>query len=274
MSGKSGLSKRQRAKVFRISQYVLLVAVVVVFAITADWAEIRRAFFDFDVAAQQFPNVITIALKNTIIYTVLGFAFGLSLGLILALMRLSSVAPYRWLSTIYIEFFRGLPALLVFIAIGTGIPLAFKDTHITREVSIMLALGLVGAAYMAETIRAGIQAVPKGQVEAARSLGMSQGRAMITIVIPQAFRIILPPLTNELILLTKDSSLAYLLGSTLAEQELAQFGRQALTSFKSLTPVLVVGLCYLIITIPLSLLSRRLENKFGSGGMTTRGVGG
>ncbi|WP_030429876.1 amino acid ABC transporter permease [Allokutzneria albata] len=267
------MSKRQRAKVFRISQYVLLLAVVVVFAVTADWAQIKRAFFDFDVAADQFPEVITIALKNTLVYTALGFAFGLTLGLVLALMRLSSVAPYRWLSTIYIEFFRGLPALLVFIAIGTGIPLAFPGTFLSREVSIMLALGLVGAAYMAETIRAGIQAVPKGQVEAARSLGMSQGRAMITIVIPQAFRIILPPLTNELILLTKDSSLAYLLGSTLAQQELAQFGRQALTSFKSLTPVLVVGLCYLIITIPLSLLSRRLERKFGSGASTTRGVG-
>ena len=80
-----------------------------------------------------------------------------------------------------------------------------------------LALGLVGAAYMAETIRAGIQAVPKGQMEAARSLGMPQGRAMISIVIPQAFRIILPPLTNELILLTKDSSLVYVLGLALTD---------------------------------------------------------
>ena len=79
----------------------------------------------------------------------------------------------------------------------------------------MLALGLVAAAYMAETIRAGIQAVPKGQMEAARSLGMSHGRAMVSIIIPQAFRIVLPPLTNELILLIKDSSLVYLLGLSL-----------------------------------------------------------
>ena len=80
--------------------------------------------------------------------------------------------------------------------------------------SIAIGLGLTAAAYMAETIRAGIQAVPKGQMEAARTLGMSHFTAMRTIVIPQAFRIVIPPLTNELILLTKDSSLAYVLGVT------------------------------------------------------------
>ena len=155
-------------------------------------------------------------------------------------MRLSSVGVYRWVASIYIEFFRGLPALLVFIAIGFGVPLAF-GSPLDRTVSITLALGIVGSAYIAETIRAGIQAVPKGQVEAARSLGMSPARTMIFIVIPQAFRIILPPLTNELILLTKDSSLAFLLGTTLEQQELAQFGRAALNQERSLTPILVVG---------------------------------
>jgi polar amino acid transport system permease protein len=90
---------------------------------------------------------------------------------------------------------------------------------------------------------------------------MSQTRAMVTIVIPQAFRIILPPLTNELIMLTKDSSLAFLLGSTASQQELAQFGRQALTEYRSLTPVLVAGAAYLIITVPLGILVRRLEAR-------------
>ena len=102
----------------------------------------------------------------------------------------------------------------MFIALGFGVPLAF-EVALDMNITVMLSLGLVGAAYMAETIRAGIQAVPKGQTEAARSLGMSHGRAMLSIVIPQAFRIVLPPLTNELILLTKDSSLVYLLGLSL-----------------------------------------------------------
>lgn len=254
-------SKRQRAAQLRGVQYGVLVVVVLVIVFGADWGEIRRAFFDLKVVAALFPEVVTIALLNTVIYTALGFALGLALGLVLALMKLSQVAPYRWLATGYIEFFRGLPALLVFIAIGTGVPLAFPGTFLNRYVAVMIALGLVGSAYIAETIRAGIQAVPKGQLEAARSLGMSPGRAMVSIVIPQAFRIILPPLTNELIMLTKDSSLTYLFGSTLAQQELASFGRQALTSFRSLTPVLVAGVGYLVITVPLGILVRRLEAR-------------
>ncbi|WP_372667422.1 amino acid ABC transporter permease [Amycolatopsis kentuckyensis] len=259
------LSRRQRRSAFRGAQYVLLLVIVVVLAFLANWGQIGRAFFDLDVAAKQFPDVITVALKNTIIFTALGFALGLGLGLVLALMRLSSVGPYRWFARAYIEFFRGLPALLIFLAVGVGVPIAFPDTHLPRNISIMIALGIVSSAYMAETIRAGIQAVPRGQVEAARSLGMSPARSMITIVIPQAFRIVLPPLANELIMLTKDSSLAFLLGTTPAQQELAQFSRQALLEAKGLTPIVVAGLCYLVITIPLSILQQRLEKKYGAG---------
>lgn len=259
------LSRRQRRSAFRGAQYVLLLVIVVVLAFLANWGQIGRAFFDLDVAAKQFPDVITVALKNTIIFTALGFALGLGLGLVLALMRLSSVGPYRWFARAYIEFFRGLPALLIFLAVGVGVPIAFPDTHLPRNISIMVALGIVSSAYMAETIRAGIQAVPRGQVEAARSLGMSPTRSMITIVIPQAFRIVLPPLANELIMLTKDSSLAFLLGTTPAQQELAQFSRQALLEAKGLTPIVVAGLCYLVITIPLSILQQRLEKKYGAG---------
>ena len=114
---------------------------------------------------------------------------------------------------------------------------------------------------MAETIRAGIQAVPKGQMEAARSLGMSHGRAMISVVVPQAFRIILPPLTNELILLTKDSSLVYILGLSLSGYELTKFGREGMNSASNLTPIIVIGLCYLLITVPLSIVVRRMESR-------------
>src|SRR4051812_22533979 len=187
------LSKRQRAKAFRGVQYGLLVVAIIVIAFVADWGKVQRAFFDPEVAAKLFPDIIVTSLRNTVLYSALGFVFGLGLGLVLALMKLSSVAPYRWIATVYIEFFRGVPALLVFIAFGYGVPIAFQ-VRFDNLTTVMLALGIVAAAYMAETIRAGIQAVPKGQIEAARSLGMSAGRAMITVVIPQAFRIILPPL--------------------------------------------------------------------------------
>ena len=188
---------------------------------------------------------------------------GLLLGLVLALMRLSSVPPYRWLATAYVEVFRGLPALLIFIFVGVGVPLAFPGTNIPGGTvgKVALALALVSAAYMAETVRAGIQAVPRGQVEAARSLGMSSSRAMVSIVIPQAFRIIIPPLTNELVLLFKDSSLVLFLGVQLGERELTKYGRDLANTKANITPILVAGLCYLVITVPLSYLARRLEAR-------------
>jgi len=257
------LSKRKRAAYIRYAQYALILAVVVVIALVADWASLRNSFFKPDIVSAQFPDVLTTALKNTAIYTACGFAFGLALGLVLALMRLSSVGPWRWLATGVIELFRGLPALVVFLGLGPGFSTAFPKYEIPGGgLGIAtLALGLVGGAYMAETIRAGIQAVPKGQLEAARTLGMSHSRAMISIVIPQAFRIILPPLTNELILLTKDSSLIYLLGLSLDEYELTKWGREGMNSEANLTPLIVVGLCYLIITVPLSIVVRRMEAK-------------
>ncbi|MGH3807795.1 MAG: amino acid ABC transporter permease [Pseudonocardiaceae bacterium] len=267
-------SRWHRAEVVRGVQYVVLVLIFLAVALAADWGRIQSAFFDLEVARGMFPEVITVALKNTVIYTALGFLLGLGSGMVLALMRMSSVGVYRALAGVYIEFFRGLPALLVFLAVGSGIPLAFPGTILNRYVAITVALGVVSAAYIAETIRAGIEAVPRGQVEAAGSLGMSPAATMIWVVVPQAFKIILPPLTNELVLLTKDTSLVLFLGSTVAQQELTQFGRQQLNEARSLTPVLVAGLCYLIITIPLSQMSRWLEGRYGSAQPAAAGRGG
>lgn len=261
---KKKMSKRQKAKLSRSIQYGILIIIAVVIAFVADWRTLVDTFGRLDVAIGMFPDVITKALKNTIVFTFLGFVLGLIIAIILALMRLSSIGVYRWLAFIYIEFFRGLPALVVFLVMGFGLPVAFQGFALPQLITIMIALALVGSAYMAETIRAGIQAVPKGQVEAARSLGMSSSRAMITIVLPQAMRIILPPLTNELILLTKDSSLAYILGSSVDGRELAALARAEIVNTASLTPFIVIALCYLVITIPLSYLSRVLERKYGS----------
>lgn len=256
-------SPRKRAARIRYVQYAVLIVAFVAIFFLADWKGLQKAFFDWEIVKEQFPRVITIALKNTIIYTACGFTFGLVLGLILALMRLSSVAPYRWISSVVIELFRGLPALVVFISLSVGFRLAFPGREIPfgNLGVVTLSLGLVGGAYMAETIRAGIQAVPKGQLEAARSLGMSHSRAMISVVVPQAFRIILPPLTNELILLTKDSSLVYILGLSLSGYELTKFGRDGLNTTSNMTPIIVIGLCYLLITVPLSIVVRRMESR-------------
>ncbi|MGW7611712.1 amino acid ABC transporter permease [Streptomyces sp. NPDC054766] len=260
---RSGLSRRQKRLLSRGAQYAVFVAVVIAFAVTADWGRLKNQFFQWDLVKQMFPEVITLALKNTVLYTTFGFAVGLVLGIVVALMRLSSVGPYRWAAGIYIEVFRGLPALVIFIFVGVAVPLAFPGTEIPGGTygKVAIALGLVGAAYMAETFRAGIQAVPKGQMEAARSLGFSQARAMVSIIVPQAFRIIIPPLTNELVTLFKDSSLVLFLGVTLEERELSKYGRDLASTTANSTPILVAGLCYLLVTIPLGFLARRLEAK-------------
>ncbi|WP_221354976.1 amino acid ABC transporter permease [Streptomyces beigongshangae] len=262
---RKGLSRRRKRAVSQGVQYAVFVAALVALGLTADWEQLRNQFAQVDLAERMFPDIITLALKNTVLYTLSGFVFGLVLGVVVALMRLSSVGPYRWLAGVYIEIFRGLPALLIFIFVGVAVPLAFPGTEIPGGTygKVALALGLVAAAYMAETIRAGIQAVPKGQMEAARSLGFSHGRAMVSIIIPQAFRIVIPPLTNELVLLFKDSSLVLFLGVTLEERELSKFGRDLASETANSTPILVAGLCYLLVTIPLGFVVRRLETKAG-----------
>ncbi len=258
----ASMPRTNRTRLIRSIQYGAFVLVLLIVALTVDWPTIREGYFNVDKAKPLFPDILTVALKNTVIYTAMGFAFGLVVGLFFALMRLSQVRAYRWFANVYIEFFRGIPLLLWLFFLGYGVPTATgRQLPFSPYSAIVLGLGMPAAAYLAETIRAGIQAVPRGQTEAARSLGMSQSRAMISIVIPQAFRIIIPPLTNELIVLTKDSSLVAILGVAAGTQELTKFGRDELNQLVNATPLVVAGLCYLLITVPLSLLVRRLEAR-------------
>lgn len=255
------ITTRQRARLSLGLQTLIFVIAVVALILIIDWAAIRSSFFDVENIIPMFPEIITVGLVNTIRYTAMGFVFGLLGGTLLALMRLSSFPVYRWIATAYIEFFRGIPAILVFIALGYGAPLAFGWNLSTLQVAGS-ALAIVASAYIAETLRAGLQAVPKGQVEAARALGMPAWRAMVTIQIPQAFRIVLPPLTNEAILLTKDSSLIFVIALGAGAGELTKMGRDGINIYGAgLTPLVVAGLCYLIITVPLSLLARRIEDR-------------
>lgn len=260
-----GLTKRRRAQVLRWAIYALSIAVAVLVVMQVDWARVQRTMFNVDIARDQFPEILTQAAVNTLIFTAFGFSGGLAIGLVMALMRLSSIRPYRWFATVYIEVFRGLPALLTILLIGFGLPIAM-DLRVPGGIrgAGSLALAIVAGAYIAETVRAGIEAVPRGQMEAARSLGMSYSRAMASIVIPQAFRIIIPPLTNELVLLLKDTSLLSVLGVTTGgfaggTRELTRFAREGVSRTANATPLIVAGLVYLIITIPLTRLARLLE---------------
>lgn len=261
LAGRARFSPRRKRQISQAVQYAVFAGAVLALLLVADWERVQQGFFDGTSAASMFPDLFTVALKNTVIYTISAYIFGLALGLVVALMRLSSAAPNRVAALAFIEVFRGIPALLVFVIIGFGLPIAFPGFSLPFGIygTVTLALGLVAAAYLAETFRAGIQAVPPGQMEAARSLGMSSTRAMITIVIPQAIRIVIPPLTNELILLFKDSSLVFVLGLAAANTELTKFGRDVSIEFATSTPLLLAGASYLMITVPLGYAVRRLE---------------
>jgi polar amino acid transport system permease protein len=263
-TGRRGMSRRQRARLTRGAQYAVGILVVLFLAFRTDWAQFSQAFLRLDILERMWPAIITTGLKNTLIYTALAFVFGLALGLVIAMMKLSSIGPYRWFANAYVELFRGLPALVVLFMVAYGIPNAFPGFHFPGDIygEVMVGLGLTAAAERAETIRAGSQAVPRGQVAAARTLALCSARTMLSIVLPQAFRVVIPPLTNEIILLVKDSSLVYVLGVTFAQYELTKFSQDFLNRTVNPTPLIVGALAYLVITLPLSSLVRALERRF------------
>jgi polar amino acid transport system permease protein len=247
--------------------YGVLVLAVVLAGALVDWSAVKANFFDPAgwKRGGNWGDLITIGVKNTIVYTFIAFVFGFALAIVLALMKLSPVAPYRWLATGYIEFFRGLPALIVILVMAFGVPIAFNWQPPGGLVGAgLIALVLVAGAYMAETLRAGIQAVPKGQTEAARSLGMSAGRTTVSVILPQALRIVIPPLTNEFVLLIKDTALLFVIGVQVGQRELTSVARDLTTSGPTAgtsTSLIQAALLYLIITLPLTRLVALLEKR-------------
>ncbi len=250
-----------RAQATQWALYALSIAIAVAVGFLVDWERVQDRMFRWDLVQAQFPDIITQAARNTLIFTAFGFTGGMALGLLVALMRLSSVAPYRWAATVYVDVLRGLPALLVLIFIAFGLPIALGVRIPGTYGRGSVALAIVSSAYIAEVIRAGIEAVPRGQMEAARSLGMSRGQAMRRIVLPQAFRLIIPPMTNELVLLLKDTALISVIGVTEATKELTRFGRDGVNSNANATPLVVAGLVYLALTIPMTRLAAYLERR-------------
>lgn len=256
------MRKSTRRRLTQGVLYLLLVGAGLVLALIADWEAINENFFDIDILRTLWPEIITVGAKNTVVYTAIAFGGGLALALVLALMKMSPVGPYRWLATLYVEFFRGLPALIVIVFFGLGIPLAFQWQPPGGFAGAgVLALIVVSAAYMAETLRAGIQAVPKGQTEAARSLGMSGAWTMVSVILPQAFRVVIPPLTNEFVLLIKDTALLSVVGAQASERELTTYARDMMSGAANPTPLIAAAVMYLIITLPLTRLVAWMEKR-------------
>jgi polar amino acid transport system permease protein len=251
-----------RRRIGRVSSYLLAAVILCLVVMAADWPQMHQMFFNEQVAAAMWPTIVTVALKNTLIYTFSGFIGGTILGTALALMKLGK-GPFGAFATGYIELFRGIPMLLTIFAIAFMIPIAFKGLTIPGG-SVgagILGLIMVTGAYTAEIIRSGIEAVPPGQREAARSLGMSSAKTMFWVVLPQGFRIVIPPMTNEFVMLLKDTSLIFIAGLSMSEKELTTFARDAVSTHFNATPLIVAAAAYLVVTIPLTWLAGQLEKK-------------
>ncbi len=244
-----------------VINFFILFIIIAILIYFADLEKLQETMFKPEIIVDQFPKIITQAAKNTLIFTIAGFAGGSVLGLILALMKLSKFTFSRIISSIYIDCIRGLPAILILIFIAYGLPIAFVVRIPGAYSKGILALSVVSSAYIAEVIRSGIEAIPQGQGEAAEALGMGKITIYSNVILPQAFRIMIPPFTNELVLLLKDTALISVIGVTSATKELTRFGRDGVMSDANATPLVVTGFIYLILTIPLTRLASYLEKK-------------
>ena len=187
---------------------------------------------------------------------ILTLIMSIPLGLIIALGRISKLGFIRWITGIYVLIMRGTPLMLQIIFIFFGLPLL--DIGISRFPAAILALVLNYGAYFAEIFRSGIQSIDKGQYEGAYVLGLSNKHIFFRIILPQAFKRILPPVSNEIITLVKDTALIYVVGL----DELLKVGTIALNRTASLFPLVMVGTIYLLFIGLLTKILSNVEKKF------------
>jgi polar amino acid transport system permease protein len=208
--------------------------------------------------AAEFVPILMHGVALTIIVTLGSLLLSTLLGLIWALMRVSGIAPLSWASAAIINLIRGIPIIVLLFYLYFVMP----DLGITLTAlqAAIVGLGIAYSAYQAENFRAGIEAIDKGQVEAAQAIGMGWWLTMRRVVLPQAVRIVLPPYGNIMIMMLKDSSQA----STITVAELALQGKLiASSTFKNTSVFTLVALMYLTMSIPLILLVRHFEKRAG-----------
>lgn len=229
-------------------------------------AQLRDAFFTWDLYKQAIPDLFTTGLPNTLILTVSAAVIGLALGLVLAVAGISRSRWLRWPARVYTDIFRGLPEVVIILIIGLGFgPIVGGLTGNNPYPLGIAALGLMAAAYIGEILRSGIQSVEAGQLEASRALGFSYSSSMQLVVVPQGIRRVLPALVNQFISLLKASSLVYFLGLIASQRELFQVGRDLNAQTGNLSPLVAAGLFYLALTIPLTHLVNYIDGRLRRG---------
>ncbi|MDM5359052.1 amino acid ABC transporter permease [Peribacillus sp. ACCC06369] len=205
---------------------------------------------DFSILTENL-DMYLLGFKNTIMSSLISLVASLLLGVLVAIMRIAPIKPLNWLGTAYVEFIRNIPLLIItfFFFLGLKLSGLYAGT---------LALTIYTSSFIAEAIRAGILSVPKGQMEAARSSGLTYGQAMRLVILPQAVKIVIPPLGNQFINLVKNSSIL----AVVAGLDLMYHGDLISSStFVVFDVYIFVAAFYLILTIPLSLGVGYLEKR-------------
>lgn len=210
---------------------------------------------DFSLLIDHYDTFLK-GFLNTIWASLLGLLGSFVLGTVIAVFRITRSRTLRWFGTAYVEFLRNIPLLLVVFLFYLGLP--SLGVTLSGFASGTIGLAVYTSAFIAEAIRAGIMAVPKGQTEAARSSGLTYVQAMLYVVLPQAIKLVIPPLGNQFINLVKNSSIL----SIVAGFDLMYYGDIIATeTFDTINTYIFVALFYLLLTLPLSYGTRILERK-------------
>ena len=212
--------------------------------------------FDMNLVVNSFP-LLLIGAGVTIQITVLSTAIGFVIGLVVGVARISHLRPLRLLAEVYVEFFRGTPLLVQMFLFYFALPV-ITGQRIDPFIAAISACGINSGAYVAEIFRAGIQSVDEGQMEAGRSLGMTWLQTMRYIIVPQAFKRVIPPLGNEFIAMLKDSSLVSVIGF----EELTRRGQLIIAkTYGSFEIWMSVAVIYLVMTLTISRFVAYLERR-------------
>ena len=201
-------------------------------------------------------------LGYTLVLAAITVLCGAVLGSFIALMRMSKIPPLRWIAAAYTEIIRGTPMLLQLYLFYFGLPMLIPILNKQQFACVAIALVCNSAAYVSEIIRSGIQAVDQGQTEASRSLGLSQKQTMLSVVLPQAIKNILPALGNEFIMITKDTSLAstFFIGDLMTQCLLIKGA-----TYLTIEPLLIIGIIYFVVTFVLSKVVSAYERRLRRG---------
>lgn len=215
----------------------------------------------WDIWSKYWQLFLLTGLKNTLILTCISVALGTVLGALVAMMKMSKVKLIRFLASVYVEVIRGTPILLQLYIFYFVLPNVLTFLKMSQFMWVSVALCINSAAYVSEVIRSGIQAVDKGQTEAARCLGLSEKQTMLKIILPQAVRNILPALGNEFIMMLKETSLAstFFLGDLMTSYSIVKGA-----TYLTLEPLTIIGIVYLCLTFPLSKLVDRFGQKMAN----------